>query len=117
MDETSPAVKLRGQVVLLVVVAIIVLTFLLYGIVGLLLAYGRAVPGEMWLAAGNFGGLLGGLLLNSKHERTAADPAPVQVVNQADQPVPVDPAPADPLPEADEPADEPEPPAEARRRR
>lgn len=89
-DETSPAVKLRANVVLLVVAAIILLSLGLYGSVICLVAAGRGVPGELWLAAGNLSGALITLLVNTKHDATPEDPAPVQVVNQADDPVPVD---------------------------
>jgi hypothetical protein len=88
--DTTPAVKLRANVVLLVVIAIILLALGLYGATVALVVSGRSVPGELWLAAGNASGALITLLVNTKHEPTAADPAPVQVVNAPDQPVPVD---------------------------
>lgn len=60
------AEALRSRVVLLVVVAIAVLTFGLYAEIGLLLWAERAIPGELWLAAGTFGGALVTILVNSK---------------------------------------------------
>jgi hypothetical protein len=95
----SPADKLRTRVVTLVLGAIIGLAFLLYGsIIALLWRAGpdvdalkTAIPGELWLAAGLFGGGLIGLLNNSKGGSEgghSADPADPLVVT-ADEPLPV----------------------------
>lgn len=73
--ETSPAVKLRSQVVGEVVRAIIGLSFLLYGVCAYLIVAGDDVPEALWLAAGNASGALVALLINSKN-----DTAPQEVV-------------------------------------
>lgn len=86
MVETTPAVQLRSQVVLIVVSAIAGLAVGLYALCGLLVVFDKPVPGELWLAAGNASGALISLLVNSKHDT----PAAVEVVNDPADPVPVD---------------------------
>ena len=79
---------LRAQVVLLVVRAIVTLTFLLYVFAGVLVLRHTDVPD--WLVAGAsaaFGSLVT-LLLNSKGRETT--PQPVTVENPAEDPVPVE---------------------------
>lgn len=122
--ETTPAVKLRGQVVTEVVRAIIALTFVLYAACIVLIVLHRDVPGELWLGAGNASGALFALLINSKNE---AGPTPVTVENAPDNPVPTDPQPPveEPLPDAGPPVEDDvpeevpyeEPPAPRRRSR
>lgn len=63
---SNAAEELRAKVVTTVVRSIVVLTFLLYALVGFLLLLQREVPEALWLAAGNASGALFALLVNSK---------------------------------------------------
>lgn len=73
--ETTPAVKLRASVVLLVIRALIALAAAELVIIGILLFSHRDIPGELWLAFGTSSGALTTLLVNSKHSQDG--PVPV----------------------------------------
>lgn len=73
--ETTPAVKLRSEVVLLVIRALIGLAAVELVLIGLLLGFSRDIPGELWLAFGTSSGALTTLLVNSKHSQDG--PVPV----------------------------------------
>lgn len=111
--SASPAVKLRESIVLLVVRSIIGLTGALYGAVIALLLIATirekplpaAVPTELWAAAALGFGYVAGILTNTKHDSSPDNPDSVQVVNQADDPVPVE----QPPPAEEEVLDDPEP--------
>ncbi len=90
---------LRSRVVLLVVGSIIGLAFGLYLLVGLLLWRDQTatLPGELWLAAGVFGGALVGFLSNSKGGQEGGTPEPVTVTTDPDEPLAVREATDDPI--------------------
>lgn len=70
----TPAERLRGRVVLLVIAGILALTAGLYALVGYLLVTkdASAVPDALWLAAGALAGSLTTLLANSKSDSNTA---------------------------------------------
>lgn len=110
--ETTPAVKLRSSVVLLVIRAIVGLAGALLLIIAFLLFTHRMVPGELWLAFGNLTGALTALLINSKHQQDG--PVAVDVQNTTDNPVPTEPQPPIDPPVEDPPVD---PPVEPKKRK
>lgn len=77
--------NLCGSLLLLVAGRLCLLALGLFGSAVLLVAYGKAVPGELLLAAGNCSGRLMALLGNTKHDA----PADVNVVNDNTNPVPL----------------------------
>lgn len=84
--------KLRARVVTLIVAAIIGLAFGLYLLVALLLWRdpSTTLPGELWLAAGVFGGALVGFLSNSKGGAEGGTaPGPLEVRAPAGEPLAV----------------------------
>ena len=93
----TPAEELRARVVSLVLAGIIGLAFLLYGSIIALLwragpgvdAMSGAVPGELWLAAGLFGGGLIGLLNNSKGGSEGGTKGPIEVTTEPGRSLPV----------------------------
>lgn len=83
--------RLRARVVTLVVGAIIGLAFGLYLLVALLLWRDpeTALPGELWLAAGVFGGALVGFLSNSKGGQEGGTTGPLEVKAPPGEPLAV----------------------------
>ena len=82
-----------------IVAAIIGLSFGLYALVAVLLFQDReaAIPGELWLAAGVFGGALVSFLSNSKGGQEGGTTGPLEVVAPPDQPLAVREAQDDPV--------------------
>lgn len=88
-SETTPAIRLRQQVVSEVVRALIVLAIGELVIIALLIATHTPIPGELWLAFGGSTTGLTALLVNTKSDSPPSlEPAPVEIVQ--DTPVEVD---------------------------